>query len=320
MNEKVIDYQSIKKNLKAFSSKKLCVMVKANAYGLGMKEICEFLKNKVDFFGVASYDEAVKVRELINTPILIATTQRDIQKCKEHGFHFIVDNFLDLELSKQCEALNLVHIKLNTGMNRYGFDCEDKHVIKKLKLALKNQKIAGICTHFYNLSDKKTTKKQYLKFRKIKKFLNVDCITHFGGSGVINYDFDYDMIRVGIGIYQNPNQVLRIYSHIEKINTYSRGELGYEGKFKITKDTKIAILPIGYADGLLRSFSGLSVKINGKDCKIVGQICMDCCFVDVTKINCKVGDKVSVLPDLKKASLHTKLTEYEILTGFSKIR
>lgn len=320
MNKKNIDLNALAFNLKRYSSKMICAMVKANAYGLGAEIICPYLNDKVDFFGVSSLNEAMEIKQFVKKPILIASPVDDLQKCKQFSFHFIVENFDALTQAEKLGILDLVHIKIDTGMNRFGFDCEDKKQIKKLKLFLKNKKIAGICTHFYDLNDKKVTRKQYLSFKKIKSFLGIDCLIHFGGSSVIDYNFEYDMIRVGLGLYLNDRQVLRVVSQIKKIKEVMDGTVGYKGGFVVSKPTKIGVIPVGYADGLSRSFSGCRVVINGKEAKIVGQICMDCFFVDVSKISCSVGDEVEVLVDIRKIAGYTRLSEYEIMTNFNKLR
>ena len=243
-----------------------------------------------------------------------------MKKCKEYDFHFFVQDIQTFDKAQKLDCLNLVHIKLNTGMNRYGFDAEDKKSLKELRLKLKNNNIAGICMHFSSLDDKKTTKKQYRKFIKIKRFLGVDATVHLGGSKVIDYNFEYDMIRVGIGLYVDlGGQVMSVVSEIADIRQIEYGKLGYDGLFEVKKPTKVATITIGYADGLLRSSTGAFVEINNKPCKIIGNICMDVCFVDVTGVNCKIGDKVNVLPNAYKLAKHNHESVYEILTNFNNL-
>ena len=321
MNEKVLNFEALEKNLEYYSSKKVCAMVKANAYGHGVKEVVEHLRDKVEYFGVCSQAEALEVRRFCDTKILIVSPFVDIDSCKKHNFEFFVENLEMLKKAKTLHCLNLVHIKINSGMNRFGFDIDDKQVLKKLRTELKNEHIAGFCTHFACLDDVKITKKQYQKFIKIKKFLGVTALTHLGGSEVIEYNFDYDMIRVGIGLYvQKGSQVLGINSQIVDIHNLSRGTVGYDGRFEVTKPSRVAVAPVGYADGLPRLSSGAFVQINGKRCKIVGNICMDVCFVDVSNVNCKIGDKVEVLPNVFELAKKCHTITYEILTNFNNLR
>lgn len=320
MNRKVLNFDALEENLKIYSNKKVCAMVKANAYGHGVKEVVSFLKDKVEYFGVCSFQEALEVRKICDTKILIVSPFVDIEKCKTFGFEFFVQDLKSLEKAKRNEALNLIHLKINTGMNRFGFNSDDKVTLKKLKLFLKDEKIAGICTHFSETSDKKITKMQYKKFLRVKKFLGIKTLTHLGGSGVIDYKFDYDMIRVGIGLYNKKHQVMQIESRILDIKNLNSGKLGYDGRFEVKTPCKIAIVPIGYADGLPRLSSGCFVEINEKRGKIVGNVCMDVCFVDVTNVPCRVGDKVNILPNVNDLAKKCKTSEYEVFTNFNNLR
>lgn len=320
MNKKIIDYNSLETNLKRYSGKKICAMVKANAYGHGEKEIVNYLKEKVDFFGVSSIDEADRVSKICDNKILITMPVQNIEKCRQKKYNFIVDDLGTLERCKDKKCLELVHLKINTGMNRFGFSCDDKPTLKKLRLFLKENSVAGISTHFSNLRDRKLTLNQYNKFCKTKKFLKADFLTHFGGSGVEKYDFDFDMIRVGLGLYLGEKRVMKIYSSILEIKTLTNGCVGYEGKFEVTRPTRIALLPIGYADGLLRSYSGCKVLVNDVECPIVGRICMDLCFVDVTNAQCEAGDEVEILHNIYDVCKRTKLTPYEVFTNFNRLR
>ena len=193
-------------------------------------------------------------------------------------------------------------------------------MLKKLRLFLKENSVAGISTHFSNLKDRKLSINQYNKFCKVKKFLHADFLTHLGGSGVIKYNFDYDMIRVGLGMYLGEKRVMKIYTNILEIKNLDSGSVGYEGKFEVVHPTKIALLPIGYADGLSRVYSGCKVLINNNECPIIGKICMDLCFVDVTNVDCEVGDTVEILHNINDVVKRTKLSPYEIFTNFNNLR
>ena len=320
MNEKVLNFEALKKNLDYYSSKKVCAMVKANAYGHGVKEVVEHLKDRVEYFGVCSYLEAVEVRKFCDTKVLIVSPFVDILKCKEHNFEFVVDSLSALKEAMDLGCLHLVHIKIDVGMNRFGFSYLDKQTLKKLKVMLKSTQIAGICTHFAELGNSKKTKNQYKCFCKVKKFLGVKALTHLGGSEVIDYNFDYNMIRVGIGLYTKIKQIMEIKSKIIELHDLQSGEVGYEGRFEVKKPSKIALIPVGYADGLPRVGSGANVEINGRKCKIIGNICMDLCFVDVTGVDCKIGDGVSVVPNFFELAKKCKTSIYEVLTNFNRLR
>ncbi len=321
MNIKQINFENLQKNLEIFKSKKLCAMVKANAYGHTLDKIADFLKDKVEFLGVCSLDEAISLRRHFDGKILITTPNADLNICKEQDFSFVVENLDILEKCKHLNILKNVHIKIDVGMNRFGFACSDFSDLKKVKELCQNEMIGGLCTHFPHLSNKKITKKQYKNFIQVKDFLKISGTVHFGGSEVINYDFEYDMIRAGIGVfYQKNSQVMQIQARINKISEMQNTFLGYNSSFKITKKKKIATLSVGYADGFFKSFSGVCVEINKKKCFVVGDVCMDCCFVDVSSVKCKVGDFANILLDIEKISAKCGVSKYEILTGFNRLR
>lgn len=323
MNKIEIDYDVFQKNLNVFSSKKVCAMVKANGYGLGLEKIVPFLENKVNFFGVCCLDEAFAVKNLSKkTPIIITSpcNANEINICVKNGFNFIVENLSLLRYVKEKNFLNMTHLKFNVGMNRFGFPTDNLEIIKDIKKIVKDNHIAGICTHFPCLNNKEITRLQYEKFKKVKNILQLNTITHFGGSEVINYDFDFDMIRVGIGLYDGKvGQIYKIVSYIYKVENIFRGKLGYGGKFKIN-NKKIALVPVGYADGLLKCYQGCFAVISGKKCNIIGEICMDYCFIDITNIDCKEGDRVELISDINEVIKKTNLSRYEIITNFNKLR
>ena len=167
----------------------------------------------------------------------------------------------------------------------------------------------------------------YINFlEKIKILSDVNKnVVHFGGSNVINYDFNYDMIRVGIGLYGyeniNVRPIMQIFSKVLDIKEIKKSEfLGYNYEFKAKKDTKIAVLSIGYGDGFSKAMEDEFVIIKGKRCKIIGSICMDACFVEIDNIDLKIGDYVEVMWNVERLAKKLNTISYEILTNFSKTR
>lgn len=321
MNIKFIDEKNLEKNLQRFSSKKVCAMVKANAYGHGLEEIVAFLCDKVEYFGVCCFEEALLVRRLCQTKILICAPVSRFLECKENNFEFIVEDIQSLEKVKKMHMLVFAHIKINSGMNRFGFGFDDKKTLSKVKKICKGEKIAGLCTHFSSLNDEGKAKKEYQNFLKAKNFLKFNCQIHFGGSDVIDFEFDFEMIRCGIGLYlQKGSQVMKIFSKVQKILNLKDGAVGYDGGYVVEKPCKIAVLPIGYADGLVKSFSGCFVEICNHKCPIIGNICMDACFALVTGIDVKVGDFANVLCDVFQVAQNANLSNYEVMTLFNNLR
>lgn len=348
------------------SSCKLCAMVKANAYGHGLKEIVEILKNNVDFFGVANLHEALKVKYITNssnilivgrTSNLLETIQNDISFAiiSKEQFEELL-NFLhnyaktyEVDLSSKVK----IHIKINCGMNRFGINklSEFKYIYKQ---AMKNNiQVEGVFTHFPCIENKLIYEKQKMFFNMFLKEIpnNQNPIVHIGGSGVIlkrknkkqiynlpNIDINFNMVRVGIllygygddGLLKGLKPVMKIESKIVNIIDVKKGEyVGYGTNFKAKTDMKIAVVPVGYADGLPRSFNTdgylkVVCEEDGKkashNCKITGNICMDLTMIDVTAINAKVGDRVIVLSDADSMARKLKTISYEILTNFSKLR
>lgn len=319
-NKKIINKNALLSNLSNFSHKKVCAMVKSNAYGHGIKEIVSILQEHVDLFGVVSVEEAIAVRKLTDKPILICSKVFDYKLCRKYDIDVMVDNQLDL--LQAIKNRNKIHLKINSGMNRFGVKSKlELSQINKI-LIEKEIELQSIYTHFFNLESKSQTKKQYKKFCELKKEILQNAPVCFGGSDVIEYDFEYDMIRVGIGLYgygKNLQPIEKICSYVCKVFYAKKGEtLGYNGAFKVKEAGFFAVVALGYGDGLRRNLSGkFFVEINKKIYRSVGNICMDAFFVKVDN-SVKVGDEVVVMKDANE--LKGDSIVYEVLTGFSNLR
>ncbi len=324
MNKKVINIRNLKHNLEYFSSynKELVIMVKANAYGHGVDNIVASLKKYNVILGVATIDEARRVAKIWKGRILIVEPLKKFDNISK-SFQFCIDDYNSFLKAKELNLLENCYIKINTGMNRFGFNYNDK-VLKKIGKALKKIKFKGLMTHFSCLEDEKHTNLQYQRLLKVKKyFANVESIS-LGGTGVCHYSFEYNQLRVGIGFYGYEDNhvfpIMSVKSQILEIRIIEQGEmLGYGNSFAVKGKTKIAVVGIGYGDGLRRDLSGFSVIINEKKCNIVGKICMDCMFVDVSDIQCEKGDEV-VIQDAKSSAEYLNTISYEILTSLSSLR
>lgn len=298
-------------------------MVKANAYGHGVREIAECLKNEDVTLGVATLDEAIALRRVWEGQILIVEPQRQIDLIKNGNFLFAVDELSAFEEVIQHDLTTNCYIKINTGMNRFGIKYDDR-VLKKFARLAKKHHVRGLMTHFSNLEDEKFSKLQYDRFQKVKKMFPKDIVVSFGGSMVVESGFECDEVRVGLGFYGYGQRVLlpimEIKSEVLKVLSLCEGEgLGYGNAFVAKNKTKIAVVGLGYGDGIRRDLSGFFVLVNGKRCRIVGNICMDCLFVDVTSVFCQQGDEVC-FEDADKVSDFLKTIPYEVLTACSHIR
>lgn len=319
-NYKVLNKDALLENLQRFKSKQVCAMVKSNAYGHGLREIVGLLKSEVDFFGVVNIDEAIAVRKKCENPILICSKVFDYAKCKKYDIDVEVDNEQDLLIA--IKNKNNIHLKINSGMNRFG--ARSELALKQLNKILENNDVGlkYIHTHFRNLANKRETEEDYKRFLKLKSYVTQKPLICFGGSDVIDYDFDYQMVRCGIGLYgysKETRPVEKIVSYVLKIFYAKAGEgIGYNSKYIAKNGGLFAIVPLGYGDGLRRCLSGkFVVKINNVKYNAVGNICMDAFFVRVDQ-NVKVGDQVVVMENANDLSKDTIV--YEVLTGFSNFR
>jgi len=331
-NTKVIfDRTKLIKNLKSLNTLNVCAMVKANAYGLGVKNVCTTLLGKVKYFGVANMSEALAIREFDkSTPVLIVGICSDFNSAISNNIELTIESLemllrLENYIKKQRKKIK-IHIKINTGMNRLGVD-EINDFKKCLKIIQNNRNIVlqGVFTHFATIeNDNIFLNKQINTFKKFCKTIPpiFNPIIHIGG-GAIAKKFDMKdhpeiMVRAGMELYKN---VVKIESRIIKIRSIKKGErVGYSNGFIAEKDCKIAIIPLGYADGINRRLSNCGqVKVKNHLCKIVGNICMDMFFADITNIDAEVGERIYVFWDEDKWAKTLDTISYEILTNL-KVR
>lgn len=326
-----IDRKAIKHNYNIFRSlvsKKTKIMgvVKSNAYGHNLTEFAKELETLgVDYLAVDSVVEGVALRkEGIKTPILILgyILPEMIEKAVINNLDITVSNF---DYFKEIKKLKLnkpisVHIKVDTGMHRHGFQLADMNkVLKEIKSPEIN--IVGLYTHFASAKNPafpKDTKNQIEIFEQWRtSFTSVGfkpiCHTCATSSTILFPEAHFDMVRVGIGLYGIwPSRETKAFIHnqfelkpvlswktvIGEINNIKKGErIGYDFTEKLNRDSKVAVIPIGYWHGYPRALSGIGhVLIKGKTAKILGRICMDILMVDITEIKAvKVGDEVTII-------------------------
>ena len=329
---------------------KLMCMVKAMGYGSGSTEISKTLQHiGVDYLAVAYADEGVELRQSkVNLPIMVMNPEVD-------AFEDIINYQLEPEIYsfnilnafvKKIDNLGIadsypVHLKIDTGMHRLGFEESD---LQKLAVELKKTpqlKIKSIFSHLAasgNLQQDDFTNEQFRVFEKafelLEKELGYPMIKHICNSGGISRfkKSHYNMVRLGIGMYGigiNENEQNRLENvgtlktRISQIKNLKKDQtVGYNRNGKVESDTKIATIPIGYADGFSRLLGNGNhgVYINGCFCKTIGNICMDMSIIDVSNVSCQEGDEVIIfentqqINDLAKA-LHS--ISYEVLTNVS---
>jgi Alr-MurF fusion protein len=350
-----INLNAISHNLNYYKAKlnpktKIMVMVKAFGYGSGGFEIAKLLAHhKVDYLGVAFADEGIELRKAgIELPIMVlnpemTSFQSIIQYNLEPEIYSIrqLKAFLKIAELKHLNKYP-IHIKINTGMNRLGFDTE---ILVELTTILKKSELVqvkSILSHLASsdiLEHATFTKKQIDHFDRdalfVSKALKINPIRHISNTSAIsnNPEAQYDMVRLGIGLYGISNDenemvflenVGTLKSIISQIRTIAIGEsVGYSRKFIAKRPTKVATIPIGYADGIFRSWgNGIGyVMVNNQKATIIGSICMDMLMVDVTGINCFEGSEVIIFgkdPSVTFMAAQLQTIPYEVLTSVSQ--
>ena len=345
LNALVGNLNSYRKRLK--SDTKMVCMVKASAYGAGSLEIAKTLEeHRVDYLAVAVADEGADLRKAgINSSIMIMNPEVTAFKTLfDYSLEPEIYSFRLLEefvRAAEREGVSNfpIHIKINTGMNRLGFEPSD---MPQLIQRLQRQSAViprSVFSHMVGSDAERFdgfTRRQIDTFVKASEELQAafhhKIIRHIcNTAGIERYPgAQFDMVRLGLGLYGvDPftNDVLQnvttLKTTILQIHDIPSGEtVGYSRKGLLQKDSRIAAIPIGYADGLNRRFGngkGYCI-VNGKKAPYVGNICMDVCMIDVTDIDCKEGDKVIIfgkeLPVTQLADWLDTIP-YEILTSVS---
>ncbi len=255
------------KILKSACKAELCVMVKANAYGHGDKEVVQMLEGEVDYFGVSCQAEAEKLRPFTKAHIVVFGSCDDYKGCIEKDISFALLSFKHakemIALSKKTQKRPRMHLCINSGMNRYGV--KDKKELKRIIELLSRHKLQleGIYTHFSSLTTDKTyTERQKAIFYDYLTLVpkNWNTVKHVGGGGTIFGDFEADMFRVGLEVYGYGNElvkpVLSMESRVVDIQKVEKGEhVGYLCGFTAERDMTVATIPLGYGDGLPRKLS-----------------------------------------------------------------
>lgn len=329
---------------------KMMAMVKANAYGLGSYEISEFLQHHhIDYLGVAFADEGVELRKKgITTPIIVMNPeQHSYQTIIEYNLEPEIYSFRVLELFYEAvqksgyDKKYPIHIKLETGMHRLGFKDFELDQLSET-LSEKNLKVQSLFSHLSSSDmpeEKEFTMNQFKVFDKNSSYLieklGYAPLRHIlNSSGITSYtNHQYDMVRIGIGmlgespdteIQKQLQSVVSFKTVISQISMVEDGEsVGYSRRFKADHPTKIATIPVGYADGIPRLIGNQigSLGVHKTLAPIVGNICMDMMMINVENIpNVKEGDMVTVFnakPSLKEFAGYCKTITYEVLTSIS---
>lgn len=344
-----INKSNLEKNLKIVRSinKNLICVIKDNAYGLGIENILPILlENKCDYFAVAYIEEAVKIQKLLenlklenqNGKIKVMSLNyvkpENVGDAIRNNIELTVFNFSQLLdylkiLDDFFENMTLkIHIKVNSGMNRLGFDeneiLELVEIIKKYNLNNKSKnrlEIISIFSHISDAENQAETEKQVEKYEKILKIFSQNNVryrySHLQASPLLfkyGKKYNYDFARIGMALYgMEPLStdvglldVITVKSKIINIrNVKKNDKVSYGSKGIVKHDSKIGIVAIGYAHGLQKQIENSGeayILVNGQKAKIIGEICMDMIFVDLTNIeNVKMNDEVVIIGSQENA-------------------
>lgn len=351
-----IDIKALENNINKLKSKldpntKVMAIVKAAAYGSGHYEIAQFLeRKKIDYFGVAYADEGILLRQKgIQTPILVMNTGKsDFALMSEYRlepevYSLLQCNQIDKEILEN-EVIH-IHIKLDTGMHRLGFlESEIDQLLKWLVRRKNSVTVKSIFSHLAGSDDPKLDSvsiQQNELFKRmaasIMHVLDYKPWLHLlNSNGIIrfqsNVNFQYDMVRFGIGMYGvgvedehlGLEKVHTLKAKVLQIKSIKAGEyISYNQSGKMNHDGKIAILSIGYSDGIPRSLykGDFHFFINGKLVPIIGLICMDFCMVDISEAGVVIeGMDIEIFGknvDIHGLARSCDTIPYEILTGIS---
>lgn len=320
--------------LKEISSKNLIGIIKANAYGAVDFKCAKILESEgVNFFGVSSILEAISLRHHdIKGNILILGYVDPHDLYLAHKYDLSIST-ISLDYIKEIINYDIkdlkVHLKIDTGMNRIGLFKDE--VLKALNLLLEHKaNVEGIFTHYAcSDNDDNFTYQQYLKFKDVVNLLNYDFkyIHTSNTDATIHFrDEISNYVRCGLGLlgYSSYHTDLKpcvsLYSKV--INTKlakANSGVSYGQHYKLEKDEYISTIAIGYADGLLRAYTGNMVYVDGEYAKIVGSICMDQMMV-VSSKPLKLGSKVEIFGehvDIHDIANQLDTIIYEVLTNLS---
>ena len=350
-----VNLDAVVRNYNFFRSKLpsgtgLVAMVKASGYGAGSYEIARTMQDcGAAYLAVAVLDEGIDLRRRgITMPIMVMNP-------KVVNYRQMFANRLEpeiysmpmlLDVVKSAEKYGVkdypVHIKLDTGMHRMGFVEEELEEVMRVLNSTDAVRIASAFSHLATADCTDMDEYTLLQLNRFDRFTGYmlaesprPFLRHvLNSAGILRFpQYHYDMARLGIGLYgvntlppevEPPLSVVStLRTVIIAIRQWKKGEsIGYARRTVLERDSRIATIPIGYADGMNRHFGrgNITVKINGKDAPTMGNICMDACMIDVTDIDCQEGDAVEIFgPSASVYRLSDLLDTipYEILTSVS---
>ncbi|MDE7347104.1 MAG: bifunctional UDP-N-acetylmuramoyl-tripeptide:D-alanyl-D-alanine ligase/alanine racemase [Muribaculaceae bacterium] len=350
-----VNLDAVVRNYNYFRSKLpsgtgLVAMVKASGYGAGSYEIARTLQDcGAAYLAVAVLDEGIDLRRRGITMPVMVMNPKVVNYRQMFANHLEPEVFsmpMLLDVVKEAEKYGVkeypVHIKLDTGMHRMGFVEEELPEVMRVLNSTDAVRIASAFSHLATadcLDMDEYTLLQLERFDRYTDFMLSQSPRPFlrhvlNSAGILRFpQYHYDMARLGIGLYgvntlpveveQPLSVVSTLRTVIIAIRDWKKGEsIGYARRSILERDSRIATIPIGYADGMNRHFGrgNISVKVNGKEAPTIGNICMDACMIDVTDIECREGDVVEIFGPSASVDRLSDLLDtipYEILTSVS---
>ena len=339
LNKLAYNYNYLKSKLKP--NTKIIAVVKAYAYGHGDIVIASYLeKLGAHALWVADFEEGTRIRKSgIKIPIIIANPgTKSTQQIIDNELDVVIYNSELLHLYGKLDVEIRIHIKFDTGMNRYGFETSEVESIVSDLRKYPKLKIQSICSHLAASDNRKEdgfTNSQLKVFDNVsnlflKNFNQLIDRHILNTNGVLCFpNKAYEMVRLGIGLYgvsnnNNIKQISSLKSVISQLRSIKRGDrVGYDASFYAEEDMVIGVVPFGYADGLNRKLGNKKgvIIVKNTPCQIIGKISMDSCMINLKGTTAKTGDEVVIFgAENTVSSIANKLSTipYEIFSSLNR--
>ena len=335
-SELIINSKILRKNISYIKNKlqkksKFMAVIKSDAYGHDLENVAKDIDDLVEGYGVVRINEAKRIRSLSSKKILLMQgiySQSEFSDAKEYDLDIVIHNNEQFKIVKKNKDFNNLWFKVNTGMNRLGF--EIKEFMEIYNEFLFDKKFT-LMTHLAASNDKKcdSNQEQFKLFNELSNKMNKDVEMSIANTGcIMNFpDETHDWVRCGIGIYggyfkdKQIETAMTLRSPIVNLRPLKKGQkVGYDGRAIANDDMLIASVYLGYADGLpLNIKDETEVMINNQVAKIFGRVSMDLTTIDVTNIkNCSIGDWCDFFsPTLPISNIakSNNLISYYLMTG-----
>jgi len=334
-SELIINSKILRKNISYIKDKlerksKFMAIIKSDAYGHDLDKVAKDIDDLVEGYGVVRINEAKRIRKLSNKKILLMQgvySQTDFLEAVEFGLDIVVHNSEQFEIVRTNNNFNNLWFKVNTGMNRLGFEIRE---FKEIYNEFLVDKKFTLMTHLAASNDKDcdSNYEQFKLFEELSSQMNKDVDMSIANTGcIMNFpDQTYDWVRCGIGIYggyfkdKEIETAMTLRSPIVNLRPLKKGQkVGYDGRAIAKNDMLIATVYMGYADGLpLNIKDETEVMINNQVARVFGRVSMDLTTIDVSNIDCSIGDWCDFFsPTLPISNIakSNNLISYYLMTG-----